>query len=191
MPPGGSTFFLVLLHFLFSLPIFTFPNPLGSLRCFWTTTTGACAKSVAARLSLPAHQESRDFMDCHSWGPHSIRIVVDGQLTRTRSPGEVTSFVEYLTFFLLYEELPPYLFLWRLDVIPCAAFAGHRYRSFADIDDFRSDGPGRAMAYLHTQPLTGRGCGRLRLLYHWAIWSARQICSSRVSGGPGGHLHPP
>jgi len=122
-------------------------------------------------------------MDCHSWGLHPIRTVVaDGQLTRTRRPGEVTSFVEYLT--------SPLSFSWRLDVIPSTTFTGHRYRSFADIDDFRSDDPGRAMTYLHTQPLTARGCSKLPLLYRCTIQNARQICSSRVSGDPSKHLHP-
>ena len=55
-------------------------------------------------------------------GPHSITVVVvDSQLTRTRSPGEVASFVEYLTFFCFMKTPFPPLFFpgdWMLSFIP-------------------------------------------------------------------------
>ena len=103
-------------------------------------------------------------------GPALYTVVVDGQLTRTRSPGEVASFVEYLTFFCFMETpFPPFFFPWRLDVILHTAFAGHRYRSFADIDGFGSDGPGRDMGCLRTQPLTSRGYSSLQLVYRCTI----------------------
>lgn len=166
--------FPYLLRFLFPLfpfPIFTFQNSLGSLRCVWTTVAGACARNVAAKLSLPVLTTSHVISWIVTRGPAFYNSGGGRQPVNSDSQPRGSGILCRVSdFLLLYEDsLPPPFFPWRLDVILHTAFAGHRYRSFADIDGFGSDGPGRDMACLHIQPLTSRGCSSLRLVYRCTI----------------------